>query len=141
MGNFFLALNVRTKLRCLCDLCYSYSKCWLKSNYVSLQYIVMPCYEYCASFVWNTLYCLVYLQNNFGSYSCVIMLFHIFFFIWRRLKRFLQDEIVRDIVGSAAAHHELEAEFSRLVEDRDILRSVFPSGNSKVIIGHRCLHW
>lgn len=56
------------------------------------------------------------------------------------MKRFLQDEIVRDIVGSAAAHHELEAEFSQLEKDRDILRSVFPSGNSKVN-GYRCLHW
>ncbi len=49
------------------------------------------------------------------------------------MKRFLQDEIVREIVGSAAAHQEMEAEFSQLVKDRDVLRSIFPSGNSKVI--------
>ena len=49
------------------------------------------------------------------------------------MKRFSQDEIVRDIVGSAAAHQELEAEYSQLEKDRDVLRSIFPSGNSKVI--------
>lgn len=49
------------------------------------------------------------------------------------MKRFLQDEIVRDIVGSAAAHQELEAEYSQLEKDRDVLRSIFPSGNNKVI--------
>ena len=49
------------------------------------------------------------------------------------MKRFLQDEIVREIVGSAAAHQEMEAEFSQLVKDRDVLRSIFPSGTSKVI--------
>ena len=48
------------------------------------------------------------------------------------MKRFLQDEIVRDIVGSAAAHQEMESEFSQLEKDRDVLRSIFPSGNSKV---------
>ena len=48
------------------------------------------------------------------------------------MKRFLQDEIVRDIVGSAASHQELEAEFSQLEKDRDVLRAIFPSGNSKV---------
>lgn len=52
------------------------------------------------------------------------------------MKRFLQDEIVRDIVGSAVAHHELEAEFSQLEKDREVLRSIFPSGNNKVI--HKC---
>jgi hypothetical protein len=50
----------------------------------------------------------------------------------RRMKRFLQDEIVRDIVGSAASHQELEAEFSQIEKDREDLRSIFPSGNSKV---------
>lgn len=48
------------------------------------------------------------------------------------MRRFLQDEIVRDIVGGATAHQELEAEFNQLEQDRDTLRAIFPSGNSKV---------
>lgn len=48
------------------------------------------------------------------------------------MRRFLQDEIVRDIVGGATAHQELEAEFYQLEQDRDTLRAIFPSGNSKV---------
>ena len=48
------------------------------------------------------------------------------------MRRFLQDEIVRDIVGGANAHQELEAEFYQLEQDRETLRAIFPSGNSKV---------
>ena len=55
------------------------------------------------------------------------------------MKRFLEDEIVRDIAGSAGALQEIESEFSQLERDRDTLRSIFPSGNSKVRNMHNVL--
>ena len=50
----------------------------------------------------------------------------------RRLRRHLQEDVVRDLCSSAAALQELESEFNQLAEDREILRRIIPSGNSKV---------
>ena len=73
---------------------------------------------------------------SFFKYSSRLFFFQIWCFFWhlifRRLKRFLQDEIVREIVSGAAAQQELEAEFSQLEKDRETLRAIFPTGNSKV---------
>jgi len=41
---------------------------------------------------------------------------------------------VRDLCSSAAALQDLETEFSQLQEDREILRKIIPSGNSKVSV-------
>jgi len=53
-------------------------------------------------------------------------------FLGRRLRRYLQEDVVRDLCSSAAALQDLETEFSQLQEDREILRKIIPSGNSKV---------
>lgn len=50
----------------------------------------------------------------------------------RRLRRHLQEDVVRDLCSSASALQDLETEFSQLQEDREILRRIIPSGNSKV---------
>ena len=39
---------------------------------------------------------------------------------------------MRDLCSSASALQDLEAEFNQLQEDREILRKIIPSGNSKV---------
>lgn len=52
----------------------------------------------------------------------------------RRLRRYLQEDVVRDLCSSAAALQDLETEFSQLQEDREILRKIIPSGNSKVAL-------
>lgn len=57
--------------------------------------------------------------------------FHVFCFD-RRLRRHLQEDVVRDLCSSASALQDLETEFSQLQEDREILRRIIPSGNSKV---------
>lgn len=41
---------------------------------------------------------------------------------------------MRDLLTSPSAHTELEAEYRQLKEDRETLRAIFPTGNSKV--GH-----
>ena len=41
---------------------------------------------------------------------------------------------MRDLCSSASALQDLEAEFNQLQEDREILRRVIPSGNSKVLM-------
>ena len=46
----------------------------------------------------------------------------------------MQEDIVHDLVGSAGALSELEGEFNALVEDREVLRKIIPSGNSKVAL-------
>ncbi|XP_068728449.1 DNA-directed RNA polymerase II subunit RPB1-like [Montipora capricornis] len=52
----------------------------------------------------------------------------------RLLRRQLQEDVVRDLCSSAAALQELETEFNQLAEDREILRRIIPSGNSKVVL-------
>ena len=39
---------------------------------------------------------------------------------------------MRDLCSSATALQDLESEFNQLQEDREILRKIIPSGNSKV---------
>ena len=41
---------------------------------------------------------------------------------------------MRDLCSSAATLQELETEFNQLQEDREILRRIIPSGNSKVSV-------
>lgn len=53
-------------------------------------------------------------------------------FFGRRLRRYLQEHVVRDLCSSAIALQDLETEFNQLQEDREILRKIIPSGNSKV---------
>lgn len=57
-----------------------------------------------------------------------------FLFLNRRLRRHLQEDVVRDLCSSASALQELETEFNKLQEDREILRRIIPSGNSKVSV-------
>ncbi|KAJ7351029.1 DNA-directed RNA polymerase II subunit RPB1 [Desmophyllum pertusum] len=52
----------------------------------------------------------------------------------RRLRRHLQEDVVRDLCSSASALQDLETEYSQLQEDREILRRIIPSGNSKVAL-------
>lgn len=67
-------------------------------------------------------------QLNF-SY---IMIHCILIFFIRRLRRLLQEDVVRDLCSSNTALQDLESEFNQLQEDREILRRIIPSGNSKV---------
>jgi RNA polymerase Rpb1, domain 6 len=50
----------------------------------------------------------------------------------RHLRKYLNEDIVKDLVGDANAIAELEKEWDQLVEDRLALRQIFPSGDSKV---------
>lgn len=50
----------------------------------------------------------------------------------RNLRHSFKEDIVRDLLTSSTAQAELEAEWQQLKEDRDALRSIFPTGNSKV---------
>lgn len=62
-------------------------------------------------------------------------------FFGRRLRRYLQEHVVRDLCSSAIALQDLETEFNQLQEDREILRKIIPSGNSKVRTYLNFLHW
>ena len=50
----------------------------------------------------------------------------------RQLRQAFKEEIVKELLTSPSAHAQLEAEFKQLGEDRETLRSIFPTGNSKV---------
>lgn len=50
----------------------------------------------------------------------------------RQLRKCFKEDIVRDVLTSSTAQEELEAEWQQLREDRDALRGIFPTGNSKV---------
>lgn len=50
----------------------------------------------------------------------------------RALRRTLQEEMVKDILSNAHIQNELEREFEKMKEDREVLRVIFPTGDSKV---------
>ena len=43
-----------------------------------------------------------------------------------------QEDVVRDILTSSEAQTNLELEFEQLKKDRNVMREIFPTGNSKV---------
>lgn len=50
----------------------------------------------------------------------------------RQLRRIFNEDIVKELIGSAHAVAELEKEWELLRRDRDVLRSIFPKGDNKV---------
>ncbi len=50
----------------------------------------------------------------------------------RQLRRAYKEDIVRDIMSSREAEEKMDKEFKQMKEDRDTLRLIFPTGNSKV---------
>jgi DNA-directed RNA polymerase II subunit RPB1 len=50
------------------------------------------------------------------------------------MKRCLSEEVIKDLMGNALSVSQLEKEWEQLKEDRDILRSIFPTGDSKVVL-------
>ncbi|KAH0626104.1 hypothetical protein JD844_000864 [Phrynosoma platyrhinos] len=52
----------------------------------------------------------------------------------RALRRTLQEEMVKDILSNAHIQNELEREFEKMKEDREVLRVIFPTGDSKVVL-------
>lgn len=55
----------------------------------------------------------------------------------RALRRTLQEDLVKDVLSNAHIQNELEREFERMREDREVLRVIFPTGDSKVPVGRR----
>lgn len=53
----------------------------------------------------------------------------------RALRRTLQEDVVKDVLSNAHIQNELEREFERMREDREVLRVIFPTGDSKVCVG------
>ena len=53
----------------------------------------------------------------------------------RALRRTLQEDVVKDVLSNAHIQNELEREFERMREDREVLRVIFPTGDSKVRVG------
>ncbi|XP_033231240.1 DNA-directed RNA polymerase II subunit RPB1 [Belonocnema kinseyi] len=52
----------------------------------------------------------------------------------RYLRRIFNEEIVREMMGSGEVISELEKEWEQLNRDRAVLREIFPSGESKVVL-------
>ncbi|RZF37892.1 hypothetical protein LSTR_LSTR009992 [Laodelphax striatellus] len=52
----------------------------------------------------------------------------------RHLRRIFTEDVLREIVGSGEVISELEKEWEQLYRDREALRSIFPSGESKVVL-------
>lgn len=56
----------------------------------------------------------------------------------RALRRTLQEDLVKDVLSNAHIQNELEREFERMREDREVLRVIFPTGDSKVQGNRQC---
>lgn len=54
----------------------------------------------------------------------------------RALRRTLQEELVKEVMSNAHIQNELEREFEKMREDREVLRVIFPTGDSKVGTPH-----
>ncbi|CAK9294858.1 unnamed protein product [Gordionus sp. m RMFG-2023] len=52
----------------------------------------------------------------------------------RYLRRYLNEDIVKDLVGNTHCLTELEKEWDQLKEDQAMLRQIFPTGDSKVVL-------
>ncbi|XP_025907421.1 DNA-directed RNA polymerase II subunit RPB1, partial [Nothoprocta perdicaria] len=52
----------------------------------------------------------------------------------RALRRTLQEELVKEVLSDAHVQNELEREFEKMREDREVLRVIFPTGDSKVVL-------
>ncbi|KAI5941084.1 DNA-directed RNA polymerase II subunit RPB1 [Manis javanica] len=52
----------------------------------------------------------------------------------RALRRTLQEDLVKDVLSNAHIQNELEREFERMRDDREVLRVIFPTGDSKVVL-------
>lgn len=50
----------------------------------------------------------------------------------RALRRVLQEDVVKEVQTSAHVQSALEREFEKMKEDRENLRTIFPTGDSKV---------
>lgn len=48
----------------------------------------------------------------------------------------LQEDVVKDVLTNAHVQSALEKEFEKMKEDREILRAIFPTGDSKVRGSH-----
>jgi len=48
------------------------------------------------------------------------------------MRRCLTEDVVRQIQTDVAIQQELEAEFDQLQQDRENVRAIFPTGDSKV---------
>ncbi len=57
----------------------------------------------------------------------------------RHLRRCFKEDIVRDLLTSSTAQAELEREWQQLSKDREAIRVVFPTGNSKVRLWGVCM--
>uniref|UniRef100_A0A8C8CMQ0 DNA-directed RNA polymerase subunit n=1 Tax=Oncorhynchus tshawytscha TaxID=74940 RepID=A0A8C8CMQ0_ONCTS len=52
----------------------------------------------------------------------------------RALRRTLQEDVVKDVMTNAQVQSALEREYEKMKEDREILRAIFPTGDSKVVL-------
>ncbi|XP_016986932.1 DNA-directed RNA polymerase II subunit RPB1 [Drosophila rhopaloa] len=52
----------------------------------------------------------------------------------RYMRKVFTDDVIKEMTDSSEAIQELEAEWDRLVADRDSLRQIFPNGDSKVVL-------
>lgn len=59
---------------------------------------------------------------------------NLFICISRYLRKIFTEDILRDLLGSGEVISELEKEWEQLSRDREALRQIFPSGESKVVL-------
>ena len=61
--------------------------------------------------------------------------------LYRQLRNSFQEDVVRDVLTSTEAQTSLEQEFEQLKKDRNTMREIFPSGNSKVYKYHHAFYF
>ena len=52
----------------------------------------------------------------------------------RLMRKMLNDEVLREMVGQSEVVAEIEREWQQLIKDREALRQIFPKGNAKIVL-------
>ena len=50
------------------------------------------------------------------------------------MRKLFNDDVLRDMVGSSELVAEIDKEWEQLCKDRESLRQVFPTGNTKLVL-------
>ena len=52
----------------------------------------------------------------------------------RYLRKLFAEDVIRELMGTASSLTELEKEWERLKRDREVIREIFPTGDSKIVL-------
>ena len=50
------------------------------------------------------------------------------------LRKTLQEDVIKDLMGDSTMMAEIEREWEQLQDDRQLIRQVFPTGDTRIVL-------